>query len=427
MTSPPESRIVSTMRAPYIPLLIFLLLILIVFSSCPGAPQNTAVLCTNRPEFTAYAESFNTSQDEFRIIISYHDDPHRTINRERACEFDLIIDSYLNSRTYLDTFASLEGLFIDGSLESERFYPVIFQQGRYENQQVLLPISFNLPSVMFEAETKLGDADSFMLSLEQIAELSREFNARGEKGFTKLGLSLRWNPELLYMVSLLKNTNFRESETGTLLWDSRALQEAVDYTRFWTFELNGGLDAEREFQQKFMIEPPYMLISKKRILCYYRNLREFYSIPSQKRAGMKIRLLAENNRIPVLPGPLFAAIPHGAPGIRAAKAFLVWFLDPKNQEKLLAETQYKSLRTFGIAGGFSSLPEVNEQILPTYYPNLIGYIPGNEYLQFPEPLPPNWPLIKEEVLLPWLSEQAEHEEGGELMGSRLEAWLRQQP
>jgi hypothetical protein len=142
---------------------------------------------------------------------------------------------------------------------------------------------------------------------------------------------------------------------------------------------------------------------------------------------MKIRLLAENNRIPVLPGPLFAAIPHGAPGIRAAKAFLVWFLDPKNQEKLLAETQYKSLRTFGIAGGFSSLPEVNEQILPTYYPNLIGYIPGNEYLQFPEPLPPNWPLIKEEVLLPWLSEQAEHEEGGELMGSRLEAWLRQQP
>ena len=417
------------MRARYFSpiLLLLLFLILTAFTSCPTTPRSTVVLCTNQPEFTSYAESFNTSQDDYRVIISFNNSPHRTINHENSCEFDLIIDSYLNSRIYLDRFASLEGLFLDGTLDEDRFYPTIFRQGRYENQQVLLPISFNLPAVMFDAETDLGETDNFMVTMEQIAELNKDFSVSGEKGFTKLGLSLRWNPELLYLVSLLKETDFRESETGTLLWNSRGLKEAVDYTRFWTYELNGGLAAEKEFEQKFMIEPPYKLISQDRILCYYRDLTEFYSIPPQKRDHLKIRWLAEDNRIPVLPGPLFAAIPHGAPGIVAAKAFLVWFLDPKNQEKLLEDTQYKRLRTFGIAGGFSSLPAVNEQILPTYYPDLVGYIPTDEYLRFPRPLPREWPVIKEEVLLPWLSAQAEQEETDELLGARLERWLRQRP
>ncbi len=427
MTTPVESLIVSTMRLRHLLLTSSILLLTVLFSACPNTSRTTAVLCTNRPEFTAYAESFNTAQDEYRIIISYDDKPRQKINGENTCDFDLIIDFFLNSREYLDRFASLEGLFLEEQLDPDLFYQPLFQQGRYENQQVLLPISFNLPALMFNSRSDIEIPDSFMLSLDRLSEMNTLFSSKEEETFTTLGLSLRWDPELLYLVSLLKGTNFRESETGALLWNSRGLKTAVDYIRTWTFETNGGLKPENVFEQKYMVEPPYNLISKNRILCYYSDLSEFYSIPAQRRENLNIRWLAEENQIPVLPGPLFAAIPHGAPGIRGAKAFLTWFLDPENQEKLLSSTRYKRLRTFGIAGGFSSLPAVNEQILPTYYPNLVGYIPSSAYLDFPRPLPPEWPDIKEEVILPWLSIQAETTETDELMGQWIEAWTRQRP
>jgi len=128
-----------------------ILLLILLYSACPNTPRTTAVLCTNRPEFTAYAESFNTAQDEYRIIISYDDKPRQKINGENSCDFDLVIDSFLNSREYLDRFASLEGLFLEEQLAPDLFYQPLYQQGRYENQQVLLPISFNLPALMFNS------------------------------------------------------------------------------------------------------------------------------------------------------------------------------------------------------------------------------------------------------------------------------------
>ncbi|MGC9311462.1 MAG: hypothetical protein ACP5IA_02120 [Sediminispirochaetaceae bacterium] len=395
--------------------------------SCPAEDRKTAVLCTDRPEFTSYVESFNTSQDEYRIIIAYDENPGDDLQPNGKCEYDLIIDSHLNSVRHLPGFMSLEKFFEDEVLQRSMFYSDLLEQGVYNEEQVLLPISFNLPALMFKSDLKLAEQDGFMLNMDQLAELNRQFSSRTEKGFTTLGLSLRWNPEMLYLLTLLMDTGYRESETGALLWNSGGLKESVDYIRTWTAEFNGGITAEREFAQKFMVEPPYNLIAGERILCYYRDLADFYSLPPQKRERLKILWPASDDEIPVLPDVLFAAMPAGARGTAAARAFLAWFFSVKTQEELLASTQYKRLRTFGIAGGFSSMPVINEQVLPRYYPDLVGYIPGPEYLSFPPPLPPEWPQIKSEVLMPWLIEQADSEMTSELMRERLEVWMRQRP
>ncbi|MFW5712028.1 MAG: hypothetical protein ACOCZA_08770 [Spirochaetota bacterium] len=410
--------------------LLFLVLLsagVVLLSGCPSEKQTTAVLCTNRPEFTSYVELFNSAQDEYRLIISYHDTPRRNLSRNSECEFDLIIDSHLNSQQYLNQLASLENLFIDKQLEPDRFYAVPLEQGRFDNQQVLLPISFQIPGLMFHTDRQLPDQDSFLIDIEQVKSLNEEFSVSTEKGLTRLGLSLRWDPSLLYQISLLMGADFRESSTGSLMWNSESLKNSVDLIRNWTFEINNGLTAEREFTQKFLIEPPYKLISKERILCYYTDAEQFYSISPQHREDLKLRWLAENDSIPVLPSMLFAGIPHGAPGIKAAKAFLAWFSDVETQEQLLASTQYKRTRTFGVAGGFSALPRVNEQVLPTYYPSLVGYIPSASYLDFAPPMPSNWPQIRDQVIIPWLEEQAASEQTDELMRERLETWLRQRP
>jgi len=414
-----------TIKYPLFICSIFVLITVLI--SCPLQEQKTAVLCTDNPEFTSYVESFNTSQDEYRIIISYGEGPRKAIQENGKCESDLIIDSYLNSRQYLPRFASLGYLFEEETLEKNAFYPDLLGQGVYNDQQVLLPISFNLPALMFQTDFEPNEDTSYMLSLERLETLNTEFNTITEKGLTNLGLSVRWNPEMLYLITLLHGTGYRESETGTFLWNSEGLKESVDYIRNWTAELNGGIDTEREFDQKFMVEPPYNLISQGRILCYYRSLSDFYSLPPVKREKLKVFWPSVENRIPVLPDILFAGIPHGAQGIEAAKAFLIWFFQQQTQDELLKATQYKRLRTFGIAGGFSSLQRVNEQILPTYYPNLVGFIPSSDYLEFPRPLPPEWPLIQSEVLLPWLIEQADRETTTELMRERLEIWMRQRP
>ncbi len=408
-------------------LLILVLLPLIFLTGCPKEENKTAILCTNRPEFTSYVELFNSSQEEYRIVISYNDKPRDELIGNGKCEFDLLIDSHLNSLQFNGKFASLENLFMEEKLDADRFYSVPFSQGEYGNQQVLLPISFQIPGLIFHSEQQFPEKDSFLIDLEQLENLNNEFSTKTEKGFTKLGLSLRWEPYLLYLISLLKETNFHESKTGTLVWNSQNFRDSVELIRKWTFEINDGLTSEREFTQKFLIEPPYKLIADTRILCYYADAAEFYSISSQKREELTLRWLAEDELISVLPDVLFAGIPQGAPGIEAAKAFLAWFSNPDTQKELLASSQYKRTRTFAIAGGFSALPKVNEQILPTFYPSLVGFIPSASYFRFPKPMPPNWPMIRDQVIIPWLEDQAASEKTEELMRERLEIWLRQKP
>jgi len=427
LTTPRENRNVSSMIIKRLLFICSILTAACLLISCPVENGKTAVLCTDHPEFTSYVESFNTSQDEYRLIIAYDENPGDDLQTNGKCEYDLIIDSHLNSVRHLPDFISLEDFFDDEVLRRNMFYADLLEQGIYDEQQVLLPISFNLPAIMFKSGLKLEDQDGFMLNMDQLAELNREFSSRTEKGLTALGLSLRWNPEMLYVLTLLMDTGYRESETGSLLWNSSGLKESVDYIRTWTREFNGGITAEREFAQKFMVEPSYNLIASGRILCYYRDLADFYSLPPQKREKLKILWPESDGQIPVLPEVLFAAIPEGARGTGAAKAFLTWFFKVKTQEELLASTQYKRLRTFGIAGGFSSMPVINEQVLPRYYPDLVGYIPGSEYLSFPPPLPPDWPQIKSDVLMPWLIEQADSDITSELMRERLEVWMRQRP
>ena len=415
------------MKPAYTFSLLLTVSILLLFTACPTEKRTTAILSTNRPEFTSYAELFNSAQDEYRIVIAFNDKPRSKLSDNGEVNFDLVIDVQLNSQKYLNEFASLENLFMEEKLDADRFYPIPFEQGQYDGQQVLLPISFQIPGLMFHAKQQFSEQDSFLINLEQVKQLNQEFSSKTEKGFTKLGLSLRWDSSLLYLITLLKETDFHEGSSGSLIWNSQHLKDSVDFIRDWTYQINEGLTAEREFSQKFLIEPSYKLIAKKRILCYYTDAADFYSLSPQLRENLKLRWLADEDTISVLPNMLFAGIPHGAPGIEAAKAFITWFSNPASQEELLAATQYKRTRTFGIAGGLSALPKVNEQILPTYYPSLVGYIPTASYLDFPPPMPADWSMLRDQVIIPWLEKQAESETTDELLRNHLATWLRQRP
>ncbi|HDQ13983.1 MAG TPA: hypothetical protein ENN41_04115 [Sediminispirochaeta sp.] len=405
-----------------------ILLLSFFLTSCQEEEVSTAVLCTNRAEFTAYAETFNTIQDEHRIIISYSESPRSFFDGESSeCSPDLVIDSFLDSQRYSGKFASLESLFLEEKIQSSQFYPALLSRGRRENQQYLLPVSFDLPGLYFKAGVVEQGIPGYGISLDQLDELNREFNIFNDERLERLGLSLRWQGEMLFLVGMLKGSNFRESNTGSLVWNAQSLTESVDFIRRWTLESNRGVAAERDFAQKYMVEPHYKLIDQERILCSYSSLSDFYLLPPQSREKLSLYWLSADDTIPILPGPLYAAIPQGAPGIKAAKVFLTWFFQAQNQEQLITSARDKRSRSFGIAGGLSSLPQVNQEILPTLYPGLVGRIPQSSYLVFPNRLPPHWKDIKHEVLIPWLQHQAIRENTDESFSERLRTWLQQRP
>jgi len=67
-------------------------------------------------------------------------------------------------------------LLSEYQLGKDRFYSKLFSVGYFDEKQYLLPVSFNLPCVMFSSEIDIEIPNNYMLSLEEIKTLSKDFN-----------------------------------------------------------------------------------------------------------------------------------------------------------------------------------------------------------------------------------------------------------
>jgi hypothetical protein len=72
------------------------------------------------------------------------------------------------------------------------------------------------------------------------------------------------------------------------------------------------------------------------------------------------------------------------------------------------------LRFFGIGEGFSSLAMVNETYFPSVYPALVGHVPPDSFLRFPQSLPSDWERLKAEVVKPALLKACSSEKAGDI-------------
>jgi hypothetical protein len=92
---------------------------------------------------------------------------------------------------------------------------------------------------------------------------------------------------------------------------------------------------------------------------------------------------------------------------------------PQTQARLLEINQEKRLDTFGIAGGFSSLRNVNEREFPRVYRRLLGRIPPEQMLAFSKALPVDWGEQKKQIVVPWLVSYVTGRADEELLSQRL--------
>lgn len=385
-----------------------------------------AVVWTNIPEIAAYVEQFNGFQDEHRIEIQYTDTPWRSI-RESSSPPDIVVGTRLNSKTVVGEFTSLDSLINEERVDRDLFYPELYALGTVADEQLLLPLCFDLPAVMFPADSPLMEDHNMKITPQELADLSGGFNSIGTE-FERLGLSVRRKPALAYELTRLFGTNYHEPPEVPVAWSRTKLSDALEFMRSWTNEINGGVATERDFAARYLFDPDYKLIREGRILFSYITAADYVTIPAEVRADLDIVWLGGSDSIPVNDDVVFVGRCGTSGNRKPAEAFVAWLFNAETQEDLIRTAQLQRMRTFGIAGGFSAIAVVNRDILTRFYPFLFGRVPGDANLDFPPPLPAEWDEMKRDVVLPWLQTAlTDHEIPVDDLSEQLRQWDMQRP
>ena len=398
---------------------------ILILSGCLFEERHTLILATDQPEMAAYVEMFNAQQDQFKVELVYSLNPADAVASGRK-DYDIIVSEGLASISYLSYFTPLDELFTEYGLDNESFYPESLRTGVFEEKQVLLPVSFTLPAILIRAGTVPQDAGGVLLPLDTMREECRQFNTGDTTRFPIMGFSPKWTEDFFYTIARIQNSRFRESTEGSVVWNNENLEKAIEYTREWTETINGGSPAENSFRETYLYDPGYKLVFSGRIRFFPLEYQKFLLVPADIRQDVDFLWLSDGRRIPVNEDMVFAGIVKNPGAKKGAFSFLAWLFSPTTQEKLLESAKFKRIRSFGIAGGFSSITQVNELVLPKYFPSITGRVPSPGQLDFPPTLPENWKRIKREVIIPYLRERNINERSGESLENRLLTWYTQQ-
>ena len=154
----------------------------------------------------------------------------------------------------------------------------------------------------------------------------------------------------------------------------------------------------------------------------------FFILPEERQANLDFRWITARETIPLDEGATYYGIHKKTKAAKASEAFTLWFFNTETQKLLLEAGKNKRLNetSFGIAGGFSAMKPVTEQIFPHFYPSLLGHMPPESFLSPANILPRNWMVIKERIILPYLRERIRHASREEVrpLERRISDWYR---
>jgi hypothetical protein len=400
----------------------------LLFCGCLKKDDGIMIIWTDQADFASYAELFNASQSRYRVVVEYKDNPSSALIHERERP-DVVVGPWLKGEKTRSKLIPLDYLFTELRISSQPFYQPLLNLGNVNGRQYLLPVSFNLPALVFAADKKDLVKTDFSLSLDEVETLGKDFNIDKKGVYTRMGFSPRWDSDFLYITAQLFNVKFEEDKK-LFSWNQKALSEAVDYLRTWTRTVNTSATAEDDFEFKYLYDPPNKLVSKGRNLFSLMTSDELFMLPSDKIRNIDFRWITKNDKTPVKDKIIYMGICRDARHLGAAEAFLAWFFQEKNQKAMLEwnRTMGTMDRDFGISGGFSALRPVNEKAFPLFYPSLLGHLPPRDNLAVPKILPNNWELYKEKIVIPYLVDATRAAPGKEAdvesLDHRIADWIK---
>ena len=379
--------------------------VLLCSSSCKNAEDSIAVVWTDRTDFITYCEAFNSAQSRYKITMSYKQNPADALMNTQTPP-DIVVGPWLRGDAARVKFITIDNLLSEKSIHPESFYPLLRELGNVNGKQYLLPVSFNLPAIIFSAAQQHLPKTNFTLSLEEMQELSAAYNKRSGTEYTRMGFSPRWDTNFLYVTAQGMGSAFEETK-NLFSWNDKVLQDIIAYTRTWSEAVNSNAAAEDDFKFKYLYDPPYTLVTGGRCLFWYLSSDELFSLNHERLKSIDYRWMSYNGKTPLQDSIVYAGICKKAKNKKAAEAFFLWFFNEESQKQMLFRSQTENMiaPTFGLAGGFSALRTVTENIFPVYYPLLLKHLPQTDDFAAPYSLPHNWEQLKKEIIFPYLREQ----------------------
>lgn len=376
--------------------------------------QDRIVIWTSCREFAQYIELFNRQHKDNCAILVYKENPALSLPPAKdENPPDIIVGSWLRTDAPQKSFKSLDYLFDTKKLTSDIFYPQLLEAGKRKKVQYLLPVSFNLPAVIFSTENKELIPESYVLSLEQIRSTASAFNTKNKKdAYTKIGFTPLGNTDFLYLTAKIKGADFRE-EKGEITWNGQAMLNAISFLKDWVNTENTSAQIEEDFTFKYLFMPYYRQVSSGRTLYAYTTSDNLFKILKEQELSVDYRWVVENNSIFIEDSCTLMGIYEDAANQVGATEFISWFFQSENQRKILESKELLNLETdmFGIAGGFSSLRDVTEHILPVFYTQLLTNLPPAQMLTVPNQLPARWESYRTLVVEPYIKDSVTLEEG----------------
>jgi ABC-type glycerol-3-phosphate transport system substrate-binding protein len=398
--------------------------------SCSIKYRDPVIIWTNQSEFVSYAELFNTSQESARVVVVYKESPVEAFppaKDEKAP--DIVIGPWLKNERIRKNFMPVDYLFTELQILSSSFYPQLLTLGNVDDKQYLLPVSFNLPAIMFSTKYQDSIPDNYILTTDQIRDTAKTFNVIGKNDFyTTMGFAPQWNESFVYLTAKLNGAAFRENGSS-FSWDSNAINNTTAYLQDWSATANTSTTDEADFQFKYLYTPEYKQITSGKCLFSYITSDALFAIPDEQLEEIDFRWIHQNYAIPIEDRIISMGLYKNSKNTAAAEAFMIWFMKESTQKQLLERAVKMNLktRTFGISGGFSSIRSVNERIFPTFYPALLRNLPPADYLVTPNILPSRWEDIKERVIIPYLLDASKTDitKPVQTLEERLAEWNKQ--
>ncbi|MCL2608415.1 MAG: hypothetical protein FWD94_00705 [Treponema sp.] len=397
------------------------------------AEGGVAVLWTDRADFAFYADRFNASQSLYKVEVFHIEAPAARLSAGEHGRPDVVVAGRSDGGAFRKLWLPLDGLLAEGSGEriGAAFFPALLEAGKFGGTQYLLPVSFNAPFAVFAADSGPLFADPVTTGLEELRDLGAAFNVRSGTGYSRIGFSPTWNGDFPLVAAGLLGAGFVEDDP--LGWDGDALAGAVGFLRDWNGRANPGIRATDDFTYRYLNAPPAVLLPASAILLAAMDSSEYFTLTGDIRDGLGFRWISGTDSIPLSDDVAFLGLVAGENGRRtagrkAAEAFVLWFFRADTQRELLQRSADfgQTELSFGIAGGFSALRPVTEEVFPMFYPELPETIPPADFLVPPGPLPGDWAAMKAEVVLPFLREAGRQEPEAETadLAAALADWVR---
>lgn len=381
---------------------------LIFLSSCEkqyDSQGQRIVIWTSNSEFAQYVELFNKTHKDNSAILVYKENPALSLPPARdEASPDIVVGSWLRTDSPGKLYKSLDYIFDNRKLTSDVFYPQLLTAGQKKGVQYLLPVSFNLPALVFSNENKDLVPDNYTLTLEQLRKAGSAYNEKNKKGaYTKMGFTPLSNNEFIYLATKIYGANFRE-EKGEIVWSAANLSKAADELSDWVIKENTSAQTEEDFSYKYLFMPYYRQVTTNRTLFAYTTSDQLFKAMKDQDLGIDYRWIVQDRNLPIEDSFTMMGIYKKSKNLVGATEFISWFFQSENQRAILERKDRLNLETeiFGIAGGFSAIRDVTEHILPVFYTQLLTNLPPAQMLSVPNQLPARWESYKTMVVEPYV-------------------------